>query len=132
VMRELAGAGRGAGGHVQRAERGKHAVGVCDDEAGARGWTDEGAGGAGGGAGGHVQCAERCKQVQHAGGGKHAVAASVLHVQRRHLQLLGHTLVRVLYLEWGEWKGACEREQYLRGKLRQCTLEAGKDSGLSS
>ena len=45
----------GAGGHVQRAERGKHAVGVCDDGAGARGGDDEGAGGAGGGAGGHVQ-----------------------------------------------------------------------------
>jgi hypothetical protein len=49
------GAGGGAGGHLQGAKRGKHAVGVCDDEAGARGGTDEGAGGTGGGAGGHRQ-----------------------------------------------------------------------------
>ena len=55
------GAGRVAGGHVQCAGRGKHAVGVCDDEAGARGGDDEDAGGAGGGAGGHVQCAGRGK-----------------------------------------------------------------------
>jgi hypothetical protein len=43
---------------------GKHAVGVIDDGAGARGWADERAGGAGGGVGGHVQ---------GAGSGKHAV-----------------------------------------------------------
>ena len=56
------GAGGGAGVHVQRAERGKHAVGVCDDAAGARGGNDEGAGEAGGDVGGHVQ---------RAGSGKH-------------------------------------------------------------
>jgi hypothetical protein len=60
VMREL----EGAGGHVERAGGGKHAVGVCDDGAGARGGLDEGAGGAGGGTGRHIQSA---------GGGKHAV-----------------------------------------------------------
>jgi hypothetical protein len=56
--------GGGAGGHVKRAGSGKHAVGVCDDGARARGGGDTSAGGAGGGADGHVQCAER---------GKHAV-----------------------------------------------------------
>jgi hypothetical protein len=40
----------GAGGHTQRAGRGKHDVGVCDNAVGARGRRDEGAGGAGGGA----------------------------------------------------------------------------------
>jgi hypothetical protein len=40
-VREL----EGAGGHVQRAGRGKHAVGVCDDGAEAWGGLDEGAGG---------------------------------------------------------------------------------------
>jgi hypothetical protein len=54
----------GAGGHVKRAERGKHAVDVCDDGAVARGGGDEGAGGPGGGAGGHVP---------RAGSGKHSV-----------------------------------------------------------
>jgi len=34
------GAGGGAGGHVQGAGRGQHAVGVCDDGAGARGGAD--------------------------------------------------------------------------------------------
>ena len=57
------GAGGGAGVHVPRAERGGHAVGVCDDAAGARGGNDEGAGGAGGGAGGHVQRAGRGKHL---------------------------------------------------------------------
>jgi hypothetical protein len=38
-------------------------------------------------------------------------------LKRRHLQLLGHTLVSVPYLEWCECRGAGEREQYLRGKL---------------
>jgi hypothetical protein len=54
----------GDSGHFQRLERGQHAVGVCDDGAGARGRGDAGVGGAGGGAGGHIQRAER---------GKHAV-----------------------------------------------------------
>ena len=58
---EAGGACGGAGGHVQRAGRGKHAVGVCDDGAGARGGFEEGAGGA---AGGHDE---------RAGRGKHAV-----------------------------------------------------------
>jgi len=49
---------------LQEAARGKHAVGVCDDGAGARGRGDAGAGGAGGGSGGHVQRTAR---------GKHAV-----------------------------------------------------------
>ena len=58
--------GGGARGHVRRAGRSKHAVGVCGDGAGARGGGDgdEGAGGAGGGVGGHAQCT---------GLGKHAV-----------------------------------------------------------
>ena len=43
--------GGGAGGHVQGAVRGKHAVGVCNDGAGSQGGTDEGAGGADGSAG---------------------------------------------------------------------------------
>jgi hypothetical protein len=38
-------------------------------------------------------------------------------LKQRHLQLLGHTLVSVPYWEWSGCKGACEREQYLRGKL---------------
>jgi hypothetical protein len=63
LMRELEGRAE-ALRHVHGAERGKHAVGVCDDGAGARGGADAGAGGAGGGGGGHVRCA---------GGGKHAV-----------------------------------------------------------
>ena len=53
-------------------------------------------------------------------------------LKQRHLHVLGHTLVSVPYWEWAGCQGAGEREQYLRGKLRQCTLEAGKDSGLSS
>jgi hypothetical protein len=40
--------------NVQGAERGKHAVGVCDFCMRARGGLDEGAGWAGGGASGHV------------------------------------------------------------------------------
>ena len=35
------GAGGGADGHVQHAEHGEHAVGVCDDGAGAQGGLDE-------------------------------------------------------------------------------------------
>jgi len=50
----------------QRSARGKHAVGVCDDGAGARGRSDASAGGAGGGGGGHVQ---------RAACGKHAVGS---------------------------------------------------------
>jgi len=38
-------------------------------------------------------------------------------LKRRHLQLLGHTLVIVPYWEWNGCRGAGEREQYLRGKL---------------
>jgi hypothetical protein len=52
-------------------------------------------------------------------------------LKRRHLHVLGHTLVSVPYWEWAGCKGTGEREQYLRGKLRQCTLEAGKDSALA-
>jgi hypothetical protein len=54
----------GRAGTFQGAGSGKHAVGVCDDGAGARGRGDARAGGAGGGAGGHVH---------RAGSGKHAV-----------------------------------------------------------
>jgi hypothetical protein len=32
-------------------------------------------------------------------------------------ELLGHALVSVPYWEWIGYKGALEREQYLRGKL---------------
>ena len=42
-------------------------------------------------------------------------------LKRRHLQLLGHALVSVPYLEWDGWKGAGEREQYLRVKLDATT-----------
>jgi hypothetical protein len=38
-------------------------------------------------------------------------------LKRRHLQLLGHTLVSVPYWEWDSCKGSGERDQYLRGKL---------------
>jgi hypothetical protein len=44
VMRMLEGGG-GAGGHVQGAGSGKHAVGVCEDRVGARGGGDAGTGG---------------------------------------------------------------------------------------
>ena len=46
LMREQE--GRAEDGHVECAERCKHAVGVCDDGAGAWGGVDAGAGGAGG------------------------------------------------------------------------------------
>jgi hypothetical protein len=42
-------------------------------------------------------------------------------LKRRHLLLLGHTLVSVPYWEWRECRGAGEREQYLRGKLKATT-----------
>jgi hypothetical protein len=38
-------------------------------------------------------------------------------LKRRYLQLLGHTFVSLPFWEWIRCKGACEREQYLRGKL---------------
>jgi hypothetical protein len=38
-------------------------------------------------------------------------------LKRRHLVLLGHTLVSVPYWEWSGCKGAGEREQYLKSKL---------------
>jgi hypothetical protein len=41
-------------------------------------------------------------------------------LKRRHLQLMGHALVSVPQWEWGRWKGAGEREQYLRSMLRAC------------
>jgi hypothetical protein len=41
-------------------------------------------------------------------------------LNRLHLELLDHTLVSVPYWEWDRFKGPGEREQYLRGKLRQC------------
>ena len=41
-------------------------------------------------------------------------------LKRQHLQLLGHALISVPYWEWDECKGAGEREQYLRSKLRPC------------
>jgi hypothetical protein len=44
LVERAGGAGGGAGGHVQRAASGKHAAGVCDDGAGARGGLDEGTG----------------------------------------------------------------------------------------
>jgi len=40
-------------------------------------------------------------------------------LKRRHLQLLGHTLVIVPYWEWAACEGAGERVQYLRVKLEQ-------------
>jgi hypothetical protein len=38
-------------------------------------------------------------------------------LKRFHLELLGHTLIIVPYLEWEGCKGASEREQHMRGKL---------------
>ena len=52
VMRGLEGRAEAVAGTLQCAGRGQHAVGVCDDGAGARGGGDAGAGGAGGGGGG--------------------------------------------------------------------------------
>jgi len=66
--------GGGDGGHVQRAERGKPAVGVCNDAAGARGGAEASAGGAGGGDCGHFRSAAR---------GKHAVDVSDDRVEAR-------------------------------------------------
>jgi len=66
VMPELEGAGGGDGELVQRAERGKrgkHALGVCGDGAGAQGGADEGAGGAGGSGGGDVERTGRSKHA---------------------------------------------------------------------
>jgi hypothetical protein len=39
-------------------------------------------------------------------------------LKRRHLELLGHTLVSVPYWEWDRFQGASEKEQYLKSKLR--------------
>ena len=65
VLRRKAGTeGGNDSGNVKRVEPGKHAAGVRDDGAGARGRNNAGAGGAGRGACGHVQCAKS---------GKHAV-----------------------------------------------------------
>jgi hypothetical protein len=47
-------------------------------------------------------------------------------LQRRHLELLGHALVRVPYWEWDGCKGAGEREQHLRGKLAGGGGKAGE------
>jgi len=41
-------------------------------------------------------------------------------LKRRHLHLLGHSLVSVPYWEWDACKGPVEREQYLRLKLGTC------------
>ena len=41
-------------------------------------------------------------------------------LKRRHLRLLGHSLVSVPYWEWDACKGPVEREQYLRLKLGTC------------
>ena len=46
-------------------------------------------------------------------------------LKRRHLQLLGHTLVTVPYWEWEGCKRAGEREQYLRDKLADCEQTPG-------
>jgi hypothetical protein len=35
-------------------------------------------------------------------------------LKRRHLELLGHTLVSVPYWEWDRFQGASEKEQYLK------------------
>jgi len=53
-------------------------------------------------------------------------------LKRWHLRVMGHALVSVPCWEWDRCKGACEREQYLRGKLGLYTLEAGKGSALAS
>jgi hypothetical protein len=46
-------------------------------------------------------------------------------LKRRHLQLLGHTLVTVPYWEWEGCKRAGEGEQYLRDKLADCVQTPG-------
>ena len=38
-------------------------------------------------------------------------------LKRWHLRVMGHALVSVPCWEWDRCKGACERKQYLRGKL---------------
>ncbi len=38
-------------------------------------------------------------------------------MKRRHLELLGYTVVSVPFWEWGQLTGSDERKEYLRGKL---------------
>ena len=47
-------------------------------------------------------------------------------LKRRHLHLLGHSLVSVPYWEWDACKGPVEREQYLRLKLGTCGPSAAQ------
>jgi len=47
-------------------------------------------------------------------------------LKRRHLHLLGHSLVSVPYWEWNACKGPVEREQYLRSKLGACKASAAE------
>jgi hypothetical protein len=47
-------------------------------------------------------------------------------LKRRHLRLLGHSLVSVPYWEWDACKGPVEREQYLRLKLGTCGPSAAQ------
>ena len=49
-------------------------------------------------------------------------------LKRRHLSLLGHTLVSVPYWEWGRCEGSGEREQYLKSKLDECAPSAAQDN----
>jgi hypothetical protein len=89
---------------------GQHAVGVCEDGAGARGGDDAGAGGAGGGGGGHVE---------GAGGGNHAVDCVCVFYFSRPSGSCGATGVPGPYWEWNRCKGAGERQQYLKSKLAE-------------
>ena len=38
-------------------------------------------------------------------------------MKRRHLELLGYTVVSLPFWEWGQLTGSDERKEYLRGKL---------------
>jgi hypothetical protein len=38
-------------------------------------------------------------------------------MKRRHLELLGYTVVSLPFWEWGQLAGSDERKEYLRGKL---------------
>jgi hypothetical protein len=49
-------------------------------------------------------------------------------LKRRHLELLGHTLVSVPYFEWDGSKGTGKRVQYLKSKLERCSPSFGSAS----